>query len=319
MDNVPLSVGSGGEEMSQFLEQVVFPALQHEINGDAALIDHTAFTIDSFVADPPIFPGGSVGTLAVSGSVNDLVAVGAKPIALAISLILEEGVETDFVRRILSDVRKTCSLCQTSVVTGDTKVVQRNAADRIFVTASGLGKKVLDFGTPRPGDKVLITGDIARHGAAMLVASNRFQLSADIASDCEPLHWIPDALAPFNKGIKWMRDPTRGGVATVLHEFTKQFSLGVRLFDEQIPILPAVMGICELLGMEPLHLASEGRMVIVVDPKISGEVLDSLHEFAPEATLIGEITDSHKTVTRVVGRYETFVPPLTGELLPRIC
>lgn len=319
MDKITLSIGTGGEEMTQFLQKTVFPILEESISGDAALVNHTAFTIDSFVAEPPFFPGGSIGTLAVSGTVNDLVAAGAKPSALALSLILEEGLDMEVVRRILQDTKETAKLAQVKIVTGDTKVVQKGAADKVFVTTSGIGQKVLDFESPAPGDAVVVTGDIARHGAAMLLASKKFELESQLTSDCEPLCWLIDVLKPFEGYLKWMRDPTRGGVGTILHEFCSQFSLGVRLFQKQIPIMPEVKGICELLGLEPLHLASEGRMVIVISPDKANALLESIKPFAPNASVIGEIVDDHKTLTQVVDGYETYVPPLTGEILPRIC
>lgn len=319
MDKITLSIGTGGEEMTQFLQKTVFPILEENISGDAALVNHTAFTIDSFVAEPPFFPGGSIGTLAVSGTVNDLVAAGAKPSALALSLILEEGLDMEVVRRILQDTKETAKLAQVKIVTGDTKVVQKGAVDKIFVTTSGIGQKVIDFESPEPGDAVVVTGDIARHGAAMLLASKKFELESELTSDCEPLCWLIDVLKPFQGHVKWMRDPTRGGVGTILHEFCNQFSLGVRLFQKQIPIMPEVNGICELLGLEPLHLASEGRMVIVISPDKTHELIESLKPFAPNASVIGEVVDNHKTLTQVVDGYETYVPPLTGEILPRIC
>jgi len=319
MDKITLSIGTGGEEMTHFLEETVFPVLEQSISGDAAIVGRTAFTIDSFVADPPFFPGGSIGTLAVSGTVNDLVAAGARPSALALSLILEEGLDTDVVRRVLEDVRMTSKLARVKVVTGDTKVVQRGAADKIFITTSGIGEKVLEFSAPLPGDAVIVTGDIARHGAAMLLASKKFDLEAQLTSDCEPLYWLPDVLQPFQGHLRWMRDPTRGGVGTILQEFCREFSLGVRLFQEQVPIIPEVTGVCELLGIEPLHLASEGRMVIVISPHKAHELLELLKPFAPNSSIIGEVVNDHKTLTKVVDGYETYVPPLTGEILPRIC
>ncbi|WP_018963232.1 hydrogenase expression/formation protein HypE [Coprothermobacter platensis] len=319
MDKIPLSVGSGGEEMAEFLKTVVFPNLKEKIDGDAAVIDGIAFTIDSFVADPPFFPGGSIGSLAVSGSINDLVAVGAEPMALALSFIIEEGLDTDVIRRITRDIHHLSEMSGVHVVTGDTKVVQKGAADKVFITSAGIGRKCMDFGEPVVGDKVIVTGDIARHGVAMLLASNQYQLTADIESDCEPLYWLPPAISSFGSHVKWMRDPTRGGVGTILHEFSNAFSLGVRLFDQDIPIKPEVRGVCELLGLEPLHLASEGRMVIIVDNSNADALINELLSHAPGSRIIGEVTSDHKSVTRVVDNYETFVPPLTGEILPRIC
>ncbi|NPV88822.1 hydrogenase expression/formation protein HypE [Coprothermobacteraceae bacterium] len=318
-ERILLSIGSGGEEMQSFLQDVVFPAIGSEIHGDSALIGEVALTIDSFVANPPVFPGGSLGTLAVSGSVNDLVASGARPTALAVSLIVEEGTEVELIKNVLTDIRITSQRCSISVVTGDTKVVPKGAADKLFVTSAGIGKRCLAFAQPTAGDHVITTGDLGRHGAAMLIANNKYQLKTSIESDCAPLHWLIDVLKPFEGHIKWMRDPTRGGAATVLHEFAKEFRLGVRVYEERLPVQPEVRGICELLGLEVLHLPSEGQMLIVCDSAVSEDVVESIRLHSPDAAIIGEVTAEHQTVTRMVEGAETFVPMLTGEMLPRIC
>ena len=264
---VSLDLGNGGKAMRDFIAGRIMPAFKNPLLSpllDAChLPEGIAFTTDSFVVDPPVFPGGDIGTLAVNGTVNDLVVSGAKPLYLSLGLILEEGLEWSLLDRILKSIRRAAAKAGVRVVTGDTKVVRRGQGDKIFINTSGIGRIVAapDPARIRPGDAVIVTGPVGDHSLAILTARGDYGFQSSIKSDCAPLN----ALLPFwRSGVRWMRDVTRGGLATTLIEIAESSRLHLSISERHIAVKENVCGACEILGLDPLYLANEGRFVAFV-------------------------------------------------------
>ena len=285
-----------------------------------------AFTTDSYVVDPIFFPGGDIGYLAVCGTVNDLAMSGATPEFISAGLIIEEGFSFRDLGRVLDSMAEAARKTGVKLVTGDTKVVARGAADKIFINTAGLGfikpSVKLDTASCRAGDAVIVSGPVGSHGAAVLVAREDFGLESELESDVAPLADQVGALLEACPGVRIMRDPTRGGLAGVLNEIAERVGLGVVLEERRIPVLEAVRGVCEILGFDPLVLANEGIFVAVVPAEETGAALGALKSAgAAAAACIGELVqDELKTVTikTLVGGQRVVTPP-AGELLPRIC
>jgi hydrogenase expression/formation protein HypE len=302
-----------------------------ELN-DAAYIDsegrRLAFTVDSFVVKPLTFPGGSIGELAVNGTVNDLAMGGAKPLALMTTLILEAGLKASELEREVAAMAEAAKRAGVSVVGGDTKVVEHGKADGLYITTAGVGltdpRVFLSAKNVRPGDQVLLSGPIGDHGITILLARGELDLEADITSDTRPLWPFVSALinvaAP---GLRWMRDPTRGGVATSLNELARDAKVAVVLDEEAIPVRPAVRGACEILGLDPLHIANEGQFLAVVSPDYADAALETLRNMpgGEEARRIGEIQEEPKKAVMARSRYGGMrvIDMLVGDPLPRIC
>ncbi len=293
----------------------------------AAHGDRLAFCTDSYVVDPLFFPGGDIGTLAVCGTVNDLAMGGARPLYLSCAVILEEGLPVETLRRIVAGMRRVAAEAGVQIVTGDTKVVGRGAADKIFINTAGIG--VIPAGIElsarkaRPGDRVIVNGPIGDHGAAILVARQQLALEADIRSDCQPLAGLVAAMLAACPTIRCLRDPTRGGVATVLNEFATASGAGIRIDEDALPLRESVRGACEILGLDPLYLANEGKLLAVVPPDAADTVLAAMraHPAGADAAIIGTVSDQAAgTVILKTGfGGERVVDMLVGEQLPRIC
>ncbi len=331
IERIFLEHGSGGRATSQLLEEIILPILGEVSLLDSALLEGQsweglAFTTDSFVVDPLFFPGGDIGSLAVHGTVNDLAMVGAAPLFLSVALILEEGLETAILRKVLSSLAKAAEEARVKVICGDTKVVPRGKGDKIFINTSGLGRLGKWRPAPEkllPGDKILVSGPIAEHGITVLAAREGLGLQG-LKSDSQALHQIVlPLLEKFGSQIKFLRDPTRGGLASVLHECATECGFSFLLEEEKIPLSPQVRAGCEILGLDPLYLACEGRFVAICRGEMAENILHFLKSFeaSSQAAIIGEVipfVDFPLFLKTRIGGMRP-VPPLSGEPLPRIC
>jgi hydrogenase expression/formation protein HypE len=336
---IALAHGSGGRAMRDLIEDVLvgtfdnpeLATLEDQARLDLASIaargDRLALTTDSYVVDPLFFPGGDIGTLAVNGTINDLAVGGAIPLYLTCGLILEEGLEVDVLRRVVSSMKLAADRAGVKIVTGDTKVVGRGAADKLFINTTGVGVIAagvqLGADQARPGDVVLCNGFIGDHGAAIVDARGQYALGNSIVTDCQPLHGLVAAMLAASRGIRCLRDATRGGIAGVLNEFAEQSRVGIRLEEACIPLRAEVRGMCELLGLDPLYLANEGKLVAVVAADQADVVLRAMrgHAAGADSTRVGEITDARpgRVTLRSLMGGERVVDVPFGEQLPRIC
>jgi hydrogenase expression/formation protein HypE len=289
--------------------------------------DRLAFTTDTYVVDPLFFPGADIGALAVAGTVNDLAVSGARPLYLSCGMVLEEGLPLETLRRVAFSMRRMADRAGVTIVTGDTKVVERGAADKLFINTSGIGViragLAVSAANARPGDAVIVSGGLGEHGVAILIARNLLALQADIESDCQPLHELVAAIVDACPATHCLRDATRGGVATVLNEFASSSGVGIRILERALPMREEVRGACEILGLDPLYLANEGKLVAVVPTPDAGRVLAAMraHPVGAEAAIIGEVTrePAGMVVMETVFGGERIVDMLVGEQLPRIC
>ncbi|MGP0069106.1 MAG: hydrogenase expression/formation protein HypE, partial [Isosphaeraceae bacterium] len=286
-----------------------------------------AFTTDSFVVRPLFFPGGDIGRLAVCGTVNDLAVGGAEPLFLSAAFILEEGLALSDLKRIVDSMRAACDESGVSLVTGDTKVVDRGKGDQVFITTSGIGVvpegRMLSIASARPGDCIVVSGTIGDHGIAIMSVREGIEFETVLESDCAALTGLIRVMLSACPGIRAMRDATRGGVSSVVNELAVASGVGVRLEQAAIPVRAEVRGACEMLGLDPLYVANEGKLIAVVPPGDVGRVLDAMraHPLGCNAAMIGEVVAEHPgmvTMRSVVGG-ERVVSMLAGEQLPRIC
>jgi hydrogenase expression/formation protein HypE len=332
---IEMAHGAGGKATRRLIEGIIVPAFANpilEALSDAALLTlegaRVAVTADGFVVKPLQFPGGSIGSLAVHGTVNDLAVSGARPIALLSTLILEAGLPGGVLEREIAAMSHAAQNANVQIVGGDTKVVEHGMADGMYVSTFGIGlfdeRLTLGAQHVRPGDRVLLSGAIGDHGITILLARGELELEADITSDTRPLtpftKAICDAAAP---GLRWMRDPTRGGVATALNELARDCRLGVILEEDAIPVHDAVRGACEILGLDPLHIANEGQFIAIVSPQYASAALEALAAVpgGGEAVIAGEISSEHagSVITRTRYGGTRVVDMLVGDPLPRIC
>lgn len=335
-DRIVLGHGSGGRLTAELLERVFLPGFASTTLAqleDQATVDlagthaRIAFTTDSFVVRPLFFPGGDIGKLAVHGTVNDLAVGGAIPRLLSAAFILEEGLSLSDLARIVASMRKACADAGVELVTGDTKVVDKGKGDGVFITTSGVGVvpegRSLSIAAARPGDSVLVSGPIGDHGVAILSVREGLEFTTELMSDTAPLHDLSQALLEVCAETRCMRDPTRGGLASTLCELAKASRVGVRIVEAAIPVRPPVRAACELLGLDPLHVACEGRLVAVVPGALADRALRTLqaHPKGREAALIGEIVADEPGVVLMTSRFGStrVVNTLAGEQLPRIC
>ena len=333
-DVITLGHGSGGILTNQLLESGVFDLLKNPLldeHHDGAMFEwsgRTAFSTDSYVISPIFFPGGNIGELAVNGTVNDLAMCGAVPKYLSLSFILEEGLTMKEFWEILVSIRRAAEKAGVSIVTGDTKVVERGKGDKIFINTSGLGhihpQAHISTKNVRAGDKIIVSGAIATHGIAIMSVREGLEFETTLTSDSAPLnHTVKALLDEFGTDIHLLKDPTRGGVASVLNEVARDSRLGVNLFQQPIPVLEEVRGACELLGLDPLYVANEGVFMAFVPAEKAEEIVQKLRTLAygQDAAVIGEVTTEHpKQVvlhSRIGGK--RVVNMLVGEQLPRIC
>jgi hydrogenase expression/formation protein HypE len=336
---VTLAHGGGGKAMKDLIDDVFLEVFDNpllaplddqarlELGALANHGDRLAFTTDSFVVDPLIFPGGDIGKLAICGTVNDLAVGGATPLYLSCAVIVEEGVSIDFLRRIARSMSETARQARVEIITGDTKVVNKGACDKMFITTTGIGmiRPDLDLGAyrARVGDFVLVNGLLGDHGAAILGARGDLALESPIASDCAPLHDLIATLLAAAPDTRFIRDATRGGVATVVNEIAEAAHLAIEIDEASTPIRDEVRGFCEILGLDPLYLANEGKIVSIVPPEQSQRALDAMraHPFGRAARTIGRVTSGEpgRVTMRTVFGGRRIVDMLVGEQLPRIC
>jgi hydrogenase expression/formation protein HypE len=331
-DVITLGHGSGGVLTHRLLDTGVFNVLKNDLlneQHDGAILNFNgpvAFTTDSYVITPIFFPGGNIGELAVNGSVNDLAMCGAIPEYLSLSFILEEGLRMEEFWEVLLGIKKASEEAGVPIVTGDTKVVDKGKGDKVFINTTGLGrlhpKANIHANRVKPGDKILVSGPVAQHGVAILSVRQGLEFETTITSDTQSLHrQVLKLLDELGEDVKFMRDPTRGGVATVLNELAVQSGHGVEIIQKDIPVSEQVEGACELLGLDPLYVANEGIFIAVVSEDKANEALRILKSFDPSACFIGEVTQEHPRQvvqhSRIGGR--RIVSMLPGEQLPRIC
>jgi len=328
-DVVTLADGAGGKASRRLVEDLFLDELRNpllEPLSDAALVSangtRLAFTTDSYVVRPLVFPGGDIGELAVNGTVNDLAVSGSTPLALAAGFVIEEGFPLDELRAIVHSAGRAAAAAGVSVVAGDTKVVECGAADGLYITTAGIGlvdvRVELSPARVRPGDCVLVSGSIAEHGIAVMFARGDLHLELDVESDTAPVHVEAAALCALGDDLRWMRDPTRGGLATTLNELAWGAGASVLLQETAIPVREDVRAACELLGIDPLYVANEGKLVAVVAPQAVGATLAAL---GPHAALIGEVRADDVPLVLAQTPYggTRIVDMLVGDPLPRIC
>jgi len=329
-----LDHGSGGKLSNRMISDIILPAFHNpflEQLNDGALLDipkhRVAFSTDSYTVSPIFFPGGSIGDLAVNGTVNDIAMCGASPLYLSAGFIIEEGFDTEDLKTIINHMSKAAKAAHVQIVTGDTKVVPRGKADQIFINTSGIGTipdgVTIGGDKARPGDKIIISGTIADHGMAILAARESISFETPIKSDSAPLNRMVDSMLSASSNIHVLRDPTRGGLGTTLNEIASQSKTGIKIVEEDIPVKNEVSGICELLGFDPLYVANEGKLIAIVDPSDAEKVLYTIKtdDFGKDARIIGEVVDDipgRVMMETVIGGTRV-VDMLTGEQLPRIC
>lgn len=330
---VTLAHGAGGRQTAELIEQV-FKA--HFANpeftaDDAAVLNvgdgKIAMTTDGFIVSPYEFPGGNIGKLSICGTVNDLSCMGAKPMYMTCSFIIEEGFSMDKLEELAAAMEKTAKEAGVKIVAGDTKVAGKGQVDHVFITTTGIGKLQEGVHTSgafaKPGDAVIVTGDVGRHGCTILLAREDLGIEADVKSDCAPLWGTVESMLETTKDIHVIRDATRGGVGTVLYEIAAESHVGVNLFSEKVPVDGAVRGVCGMLGLDPLYLANEGTLVVIAPKEHAEALIETLHKgkYSRNAAIIGEITETMPgkvVMTTEIGA-QTLLPQPGGELLPRIC
>lgn len=332
MERVLLSHGGGGKETQNLIKNLFFKYFQNPIlerMEDSAVLDvnsKIAFTTDSFTVSPIFFNGGDIGKLAIAGTVNDLAVMGAKPEFISCSFIIEEGFSIEDLEKIILSMSKELEKTDAKIVTGDTKVVPKGMVDKIFINTSGIGKVLYEGISCRnikEGDVIIVSGTIGDHGACILSQREGLDFSSNIKSDCESLWSLIKEILDANVKVKAMRDPTRGGLAAVLNEWAESSNIGIEIEEENIPVKEEVMGLCELLGLEPFTLANEGKVVFAVDKSNVEKVMKILrnHPLGKDSAVIGIATERNKNRVVLKTSYGTkrLLEPPSGELLPRIC
>ena len=301
---ISLDYGSGGKKTARLIEKLIVPRLDNPALrelGDGAIVDggeKLVFSTDSFVVSPLFFPGGDIGKLSVCGTVNDLSMCGAEPKYLSCSFIIEEGFPLSELERIVESMAVQCEKAGVQIVTGDTKVVEKGRGDGIYINTAGIGvlrHPGLSPGNIRPGDKVLVSGCVGDHGTAVMLARNQM-MQGDIASDCAALNGLTETILSAAPGVRVLRDPTRGGVATTLNEFVEGTALGIELEEARIPVRPQVQAACDMLGLDPLYCANEGKLLTVVAPADADKALEILRSCGEDAYVLGEIIESEDKV-----------------------
>ena len=339
VEKVTLAHGGGGKAMKDLIDDVFIAAFDNRVLAPledqarfdlaelTALGDRLAFTTDSFVVDPLFFPGGDIGELAVCGTVNDLAVGGARPLYLSCAVIIEEGMSVEVLRRVAHSMATTARAAGIQIATGDTKVVQRGACDKLFITTTGIGVirkgRVLGVDTARSGDAVLVNGLLGDHGAAILCARGDMALDTLIESDCACLHGLIEAILAAAPDVRFVRDATRGGLATVLNEIADASRVAIEIHEAATPIREEVKAFCEILGLDPLYLANEGKIVVIAPPEQADAALAAMraHPLGAGAGVIGWVGqgEAGRVTMRTVFGGQRIVDMLVGEQLPRIC
>ena len=332
-ETILLAHGSGGTLSHELVEKEFLSFLANSALNkldDSAIFEASgrlAFTTDSYVVNPIFFPGGDIGRLAVCGTVNDLAMSGARPLYLSLSAIIEEGLLISELRQVVQSVKKAAEEADVSIIAGDTKVVGRGQADKLFLSTSGIGMVApgvdISGANARTGDKILLSGTVGDHGIAIMSQREGLRFAIDLESDCAPLNRLVSRMLEASSRIHCLRDPTRGGLATTLNELARQSMVGMVVEEACIPVSDEVRAACELLGLDPLYIANEGKLVAVVDPADADRVLAVMRQdhYGRDAAIIGEVTGQHlgKVVMKTSLGPSRIVDMLSGELLPRIC
>jgi len=334
MKRILLSHGSGGKMSHRLVQEVFLKAFRNpllEQLNDQAVFElpssRLAFTTDSYVVNPIFFPGGDIGKLAVCGTINDLAVGGARPVYLSAAFIIEEGLALEELTRVVESMAKTADDAGVQIVTGDTKVVERGKGDKLFINTAGIGvvKDGVELSPSRitPGDAVIVSGSMGDHGIAVMALREGMEMGIPVESDCAPLHGLIGDLISPGDGVKAMRDPTRGGLATILNELASQSGTCIVVEEEVIPVKDTVRGACEILGFDPLYLANEGKVVVVVSGEAADGVLERMRKnpLGAEARIIGTVVDEpkgHVLLKTCIGNTRV-LDMLSGEQLPRIC
>ena len=327
-----LAHGSGGRLSHDMVEKNVVPSLANPILDrldDSAVFDlsgRVAFTTDSYVVNPIFFPGGDIGKLAVCGTINDLAMSGASPLYLSLSLIIEEGLPLAELDKIINSIQGVIKETDLKVVTGDTKVVNQGSADKLFINTAGIGLVPpgvnVSGANARPGDKVILSGAIGDHGIAVMAQREGLRLKIPVESDCAPLDSLVADMLSYSSAINCLRDPTRGGLATTLNELAAQSKVGINIEEAEIPVHQSVSAACEILGLDPLYVANEGKLVAIVAPEQAGEILSVMKQnrYGKESTIIGEVVSERpgRVIMKTLLGASRIVDMISGELLPRI-
>jgi len=333
-DTIVLGHGSGGRLSADLMRSIFLPAFANPILtrlDDQAIVNvkgtRLAFTTDSFVVKPLFFPGGDIGSLAVHGTVNDLAMGGAKPLFLSVAFIIEEGLSIAVLRRVVESLRSAAQQAGVEIVTGDTKVVEQGSGDQLFINTTGIGLVPdgleLSANLARPGDKVLLSGSIGEHGIAILAQREGLDFECPVESDSASLHGLVAAMLASSHEIRCLRDPTRGGVSSTLNEIAEQSHVGIQLEESAIPIREEVRGACEMLGLDPLYVANEGKLIAIVAPQAADAVLSAMRAdpLGSNAQIIGTVVESASPIVTIRTELGTSrcVDMLAGDQLPRIC
>lgn len=333
-DTVLLGHGSGGKLSAQLIQDIFLPAFGNstlEKLNDQAIVtiggSRIAVTTDSFVVSPLFFPGGDLGSLAVHGTINDLAVGGAEPLFLSAGFIIEEGLALDVLRRVVDSMQRATSAAGVQIITGDTKVVEKGKGDGLFINTTGIGLVpdgvVLSADQAQPGDRILLSGAIGEHGIAILAQRAGLEFESTIESDSAALHRLTAEILRASNGVRCMRDLTRGGLSSALNEIAARSRIGIRIEEKSIPIREEVKGACELLGLDPLYVANEGKLIAIVEPTTAERVLDAVrsHPLGRRAKIIGTVIEGNVglvTMRTVLGTTRV-VDMLSGDQLPRIC
>jgi hydrogenase expression/formation protein HypE len=333
-EQIVMGHGSGGKMALDLITKTFLPAFDNpalRAGDDGAVVDvpagRIAVSTDSHVVTPLFFPGGDIGKLSVCGTVNDVAVMGAKPLYMTVGFILEEGLPLETLRRVVESMRQAADEAGVQIVSGDTKVVQRGKADGLYINTTGVGVlpegRVIGGAQARPGDVVLLSGPMGDHGIAVLAARGELGFETDIQSDCAPLNGLIADLLVACPDVHVLRDPTRGGVATTLNEIARQSGMCITLFEKSLPVRPAVAAVCEILGFDPLYVANEGKVLVILPRENADKALETMRasKYGADAVLIGEVTESPqgRVLMKTAIGSTRVVDMLAGEMLPRIC
>lgn len=333
-ERIVLGHGSGGRLSAELLRDVFLPLFSNPVLNrleDQACLDiggvRVAFTTDSFVVHPLFFPGGNIGSLAVHGTINDLAMGGAKPLFLSAGFILEEGLDMEVLRRAAASMAEAAAAAGVAIVTGDTKVVEKGKGDGLFINTTGIGVVAegisLSASAARPGDRVILSGSVGDHGIAIMAQRDGLEFETEVVSDSAPLHTLVETMLVVSKQIRCLRDPTRGGVASALNEIAAQSEVKIQIEENAIPVRDEVKGACELLGLDPLYVANEGKLLAIVAPEAAGIILDAMrvHPLGRDAAIIGTVTEKRAGMVTMRTAFGStrIVDMLAGDQLPRIC
>jgi hydrogenase expression/formation protein HypE len=332
VERILLAHGSGSKLSHDLVNKIISPISNSilERMDDSAVFDvsgRLAFTTDSYVVSPIFFLGGDIGRLAICGTVNDLSMSGARPIYISLALIIEEGLDINILEKVLQSIKETVEEAGVQIITGDTKVADRGKADKLFINTAGIGiidgdLKISGSGA-MPGDKLILSGGIGEHGLAVISQREGLKFNIPVSSDCAPLNSLVAAMLGVSKNIHSMRDPTRGGLAATLNEFAVQSGVGITIEEDKIPVHDGVRGGCELLGLDPLYIANEGKLVASVSPGDADKIVGLMkkNKLARQATIIGEVTGDHtgRVIMKTSIGSSRIIDMPVGEILPRIC